>query len=509
MSLLKDLEHELLVADEQLDRDAPGETPELPQHATESVGPLRHRWRRLSRRGRTISIIAGTVTLAGVATGSAEVAGLDPWSKLVREDRIAPGLRPTTSSDGSIGVRVEATSDRPGWELRAYVARDGRLCVVAAGRGGEGVYRCFTSDRAAAVLAGRAESGPPLTGVTQTGPPTMRPTRLVAWALTEWDAPQPRFAAPDGSNVQVSVIEPPLLVDVDRSPAGLSRRGRTLVKTLPRELKLRLTVAEFTRTRPAFSADMIAVPSTPARTRGAAAATKIEVTSAMTWRREHGGPWTVSDDQVLDRSNVPVRGSTPMQRRTFPVLARPRHSGDVMPASAVTADLREGRVAISQSRRLSTTGQGDLGPVWLVPGGVRTSFTVPTIDGQVCLGGPAVISGCVPTNVQGLLPEPQAVICTPGLARGYELVWAFVPAEAERGDVEFADGTSRAFPAGDLLVLVRPRSAPRLKLVRWRGPRDFTQTIRVRYPTDAGRAICGRGQAPRYWQLSTNGETHR
>ncbi len=504
MSILKDLEHELLAADARVELQ--GLVEAAAPTRRQRPASLRRRWRRLGRRGRVTGVFAGALMLSAVATGSAQIAGLDPWGKLVGQDRIDPQLRPTSQRDESIGVRVADAPGRPGWELRAYVTRSGDLCVVGAGRGGEGLYRCFASDRAAAVLAGRRRSGPPLVGVVQTGVPSMRPTRLVGWALTPWDAPPPAFGTPRGSAVDLHQVDQPLRVAVNHSPEGLSNRGRALLKRLPDELTLRLTVVELVRTRPTFTGDMIAVPSsTPAGQRDAT----VEITSAADWQRVHGQPWVTSYDDTLDRSAVPVRGATASQRKAFPALARPRQPGDAIPSSALTMDLRGSRVALGASRRLRLTGEGSLGPAWLVPGAIRQEITVPTIDGLVCIAGPLPISGCTPSTPQGELPEPTAVICAPDLPKGQSVVWAFVPARAERARVSFSDGSSREYPSGDLLALVRPRSAARPTSVEWSGPGGFSRTVRVRFPRDADRAICGRGAAPRYWQLETSGEEHR
>lgn len=514
MMLLEDLKRELLAADERLEREHVMSCATDARDADRTTGRLRQRWRHLGHRGRVMSVFAGGLVFAAAATGSAQVAGLDPWGRLVGQGRIDPELRATAEPGRSVGLRVADAPGRPGWELRAYVTRSGRLCVVGAGRGGEGLYRCFTSDRAAAVLTGRPRSGPQLVSVTQTGAPSMHPTHLVAWGLTEWNAPPPRFVVPEGTSIRVQGVESPLRVDVDHSTAGLSRRGRAVLSTLPQQLTLRLTVAELTRTRPAFTGDMIAVASTAPTATGAPspttpALTTIEITSASTWSRAHRRPWGASDDGTLDRSSLPVRGPTAVQRATFPVLARPRRDGDAIPRSALTVDLRHARIAKNASRRARVTGEGSLGPVWLVPGALNHGITVPLIEGLLCVAGPRPISACTTSTPQGDLPEPAAVICAPGLPKGRSLVWAFVPAQAERARVTFDDGTKTTYPAADLLLLVRPRAAARAVKIEWSGPRGFARMSRVRFPRDANRAVCGRGQAPHYWDLRTDGETHR
>ncbi len=297
--------------------------------------------------------------LSAVATGSAQIAGLDPWGKLVGQDRIDPQLRPTSQRDESIGVRVADAPGRPGWELRAYVTRSGDLCVVGAGRGGEGLYRCFclrprgrgarrtTAKRTAARR--RCADRRAVDAADASGRVGAHSVGRPATGLRH--SPRLRSRSPPGRSTAARRGQ--------SLARGLSNRGRALLKRLPDELTLRLTVVELVRTRPTFTGDMIAVPSsTPAGQRDAT----VEITSAADWQRVHGQPWVTSYDDTLDRSAVPVRGATASQRKAFPALARPRQPGDAIPSSALTMDLRGSRVALGASRRLRLTGEGRSDP---------------------------------------------------------------------------------------------------------------------------------------------------
>lgn len=509
MTRLPDLERALIEAAERLDAG-----PAATAHGARERTGLRGRWKRMSRRGHVAGILAGGLVLGAVATGSAQVAGLNPLG-FDAGGKTDPALALSGDPLGSVNVTSPPDSARR-WRVNAWVARNGKLCVTgglvdrSADDRSEFIYFCRTTDRAAQEVLSTDFPTRAIVGAVQLGAPSMRPRQALAFALTPTDAPHAEFVSSPPAKVQTSEQRPVLRVPVDRSTAGLSLAGARFVRSLPAELNLRLTVAEVDSPTPIATNGDLAAFEAPGRTRSEVA--QIHVTSQAAWKRLHPGADDGQVDPLLERDPQPVEHQTRRQEQTYPVLTRPRQRGDAIPGSMITPTLQRGRIQTRLSHQLRVSGEGSLGRIWIAPGAVHSSWTARSLDGQVCLVGPRVLSGCHPTPADGRRPDVEAVICAPGLDRRQFLTWAHVPAGATQVRVTYADGSSARYATGDLLVLLRPRSKPLPTRIEWSGPAGYAKTERGPFPPDAASKVCGTGQA-RYWELrrsaSSSAEGHR
>ncbi len=510
MTRLPDLERALIEAAERLDADA----RVTAAHRGREHGGLRARWARMSRRGHVAGILAGGLVLGAVATGSAQVAGLNPLGFDV-QGKTDPALALSGDPLGSVNVTSAPDSARQ-WRVNAWVARNGKLCVTgglvdrSADDRSEFIYFCRTTDRAAQEVLSSDFPTRAIVGAVQLGAPSMRPRQALAFALTPIDAPDVEFAAASPAKVRTSDQRPVLRLPVERSTSGLSPAGARFVRSLPAELNLRLTVAEVDSPAPIATNGDLAAYEAPGRARSDVA--QIHVTSQAAWKRLHPRSDYGRVDPLLERDPQPVEHQTHRQELTYPVLTRPRHRGDAIPTSMITPALQRGRIQTRLSHQLRVSGEGSLGRIWIAPGAMHADSTAPSLDGRVCLAGPRVLSGCHSTPADGRRPDVEAVMCAPGLDRQQFLTWAHVPAGATQVRVTFADGSTARYATGDLLVLLRPRSKPLPTRIDWSGPAGFAKAERGPFPADAASKRCGTGQA-RYWELrrsaSSSAEGHR
>ena len=516
MTRLPDLHRTLVEAAARLEESA---TATSPAATATRGGTLRARWRRMSRRGHVAGVLVGGLVLGAVATGSAQVAGLDPLG-FDRHGKTDPALALSGDPMGSVNV-TSAPGAAISWRVNAWVTRNGKVCVTGGRvnperhRRDEYLYFCQTSDRAAQAVLDTKLPSRAIVGAMQLGVPSMKPKHALAFALTAEDAPGVEFQVAAPARLTTRPPSAPLRVPVDRSTTGLSPAGARFVRSLPPELHLRLTVAQVESDVPLVTGGDLAAYEMPDRPRAELA--QVHVTSQSAWKPAHGDPQFGRINSLLEREPQPAEHQTRRQEQTYPVLTRPRGAEDEIPAAAMPrgwiADvLHRGRIQLKLSHRLRVSGEGDLGPIWIAPGGLEPDFTVPSLDGKLCLVGPRVLTDCTATPADGRRPDVEAVVCAPGLPRDQFLTWAHVPARATRVRVTYADGTTASYAAGDLLVLLRPRTKPLPTSIDWSGPGGYRKHERGPFPSDAAAKVCGTGKT-RYWELrrsaTTSAEGHQ
>lgn len=502
MTRLPELERLLVDAAERLDASTHAGVDAVPddRHETDAANAstLRARWRRMGHRGHVASVLAGAFVFGAVATGSAQVAGLDPFAYLSRFERHDSRLAPSGKPGESVVVASPAGAERA-WQARAYVSRNGDVCLTA-GRArtsptsGGSSLGCWHSDELAATIE-RPGTGGVVSSFAVVKGSQNRPRRLVAYAIASDRAPAVTFAVDRRTTAKGQPSVDRLHVPVDRSPDGLSAAGRKRVAELPETLSLRLHAVEVPaprQTRP--SADVFL----PERTQTAPDGTvQVRVTTYTTWSAEPGAEAAEPrSSSVLERLPAPVKGASEKLQALVPALRRARREDDAVPARFITHDDRRFAIQPDAARRLRPIGANPLGHVWVVPGGtMRDMPPNDRVRGSYCLVGAEPIHRCESVFDQSWLKRVEVAVCAPGLPHGKHLVWALVPRGATHATVTLADGTSSTEPVRDLLALVRPATAPRVTAVVWTGPKLNVRHA-TRYPPQTATARCAGPEGP-------------
>lgn len=499
MTRLPDLERSLIEAASRLDGEAPATVTE-PAHGPTGLGA---RWRRLSRRGHVMGVLAGGLVLGAVATGSAQVAGLDPFGYLDRFARTDSNLAPREGPN-SIVELAGAPGAARAWLARAYVTRDGHLCVTG-GRAQtnesvtDGGMSCADSDEVAQSLLDPQLAGRTFTSHTVVLGTQAHPRRAVVYGVVPDGAAGFEVATQVGAGASAVSAQPAagvLRFPVDKTSKGLSPAGYALVKSFPDDLTLRLYAVEVDLPADVTASGDLIVHEEPTTDEQAPA--RLLAMDFSRWERTHStrGP---AREALTERVPEPVEGATAMQRSQFPFLVRPRARGDRLPARLLTRTLKRYKAQPAAARRLAVTGQdaATIGPVWAVPGGSPESTgSVQRFDSMLCLAGATAVEGCEALARRHPMTKAlEAVTCAPGLPHDRFLVWGLAPAGATRARVDFADGTSTTLKVRDLLVLVRPKTAPRVASVTWTGPK-LSKREKTKFPKDSATARCAGARGP-------------
>ncbi|MDO9356211.1 MAG: hypothetical protein Q7T55_21110 [Solirubrobacteraceae bacterium] len=503
MSRLPELERALTEAAEHQDAlNGAGEqhraTADL--DSTTSVGGrLRSRWRHLSRRGHVAGVLAGGLVLGAVATGSAQVAGLDPFGYLAGGGHTDRDLQPRGGPDSLVEF-TSPPSSPIAWKVRVYVARNGHLCMNG-GRARPGdpnpgySLSCSDSDEVAQSLLDPKLAGRTLTTNTVIGGSQRHPKTTLVFGVVADGAPGFDVGtAPEAEGTPSTQATGQLKLPIDRTARGLSAEGAALVKTFPAELTLRVHAAVVDLSPEVTESGDLIVHEEPSADGERA---RLLAMDFVRWQKTHSakGP---AREQLTDRLPDPVSGATSLMKRLVPAFARRKTGVDPLPKRLVDRELRRYAAQPGGARRLRVSGEGaGLGTVWAVPGGMAVDG-VPRdrFDGVLCLAGALPQRGCHPlTKARPMLPALEAVTCARGLPHDRFLVWAFVPAGATRATVRYAGGATRTFRARDLLVLLRPKSAPRVTAVEWTGPK-LERRERTKYPSNSATARCAGPNGP-------------
>lgn len=496
MTRLPDLERQLIDAAERLEHGPGGARTGSGQPS------LRARWKRMSRGGHVAGVLAGGLVLGAVATGSAQVAGLDPFGYLSRFEQYDPDRAPTGRTGQQVELRSPAAADRP-WLVRAFVARNGDVCLTggpaqtASGSGGSGLG-CSSSEELADLLSRRQSTSyvdwSPLQGTQDD------PRKVLVYTLAPTSVTGVTVQSDGSPGIRATMSDAVLNVPVDHSPAGLSEAGRRALARLPKELTLHLHAAELAAPQGARRTDPLFIPA-PAHGLNRSAVAAVTVTTYERWaktadatadrrRRDHGN--------VLERIPEPVPGASTLVRRLIPAFGRSRDAGDTMPSRMLSRDMRRRRAQPADSRRLRPVDDRGLGPIWIVPSGQPADAPERfRSDDGFCLVGPAALTAqqtC--TTIRSRVPRVEAVICAKGMAPDQTLVWALVPRRMTRATVVLTDGTSTTQPVRDLLLLPRPRTAPRVKQIIWTGPNATELRHDTRYPPQTDSARCAGPNGP-------------
>lgn len=421
------------------------------EHADRS---LRSRWRRMTRRGHVMALLGSALTLGVVATGSAQVAGLDPFAFLTERDAPRyPVLELDVRAAPHVPKAVASTSIPSGeWHAVAYLSRDKQVCAVAGqSRKGLGAV-CTRSSEFAAGLTGHGQGRLIVTSspVSQDG--GLR-NRLVYGAV---DARVRELTVSVGEQtLPVAISDEPAELPIDRRTEGLTAEGRAIVEQLPAKVRVRafLVAVEIPAgDEPGASVSVVAPGEQPVAGRIGLHVDLPDVSPSTTEPRTHN---------PLARYRTPPEAATAVQIAAVPALGRPPAADALDGLPQLDERLKLAGAARDQARRLNVTGEPGPDPVWVLPA-----------PGQICtLSRNESLTGCRPDELSS---SPNGDLgtsmCGGGLSPDERLLWGFPPAGTKTARLSYADGRRLEQAVGDLVVVLRDRRAERLTSIAWSKP---------------------------------------
>lgn len=511
------------------------ETP-LPELERELVAAARRIEKAPAARRRAwlhgwtlVSILLATTGVAGVAV--ARVAEVGPFAYLGRFGADNPKTAPVAA------ITVQPAGAEPAWQAIAVVDKLGRLCFTGGPRDPrtspktgpterdlnnppQAGYTCSDdSDEAAETLvdpdypgatfggsspfngspdAGRGAVG--ADGKFRSVPQSNPTTKLVVYAVAPADlgTVAARWST-GGEPIPMQRSKGHLRLKVDKSPEGLDPDEQAQVARYPDTLDLVLWAAVVDipegvkQPQVSFPAELPphGVPDN---------VVELLDGNDMTRLYEEGKKSGFRYDRGITREPAPVKRESAAERKTIGAFARPHSESDDVPTAERPHFLAErNRVQYGASRKLSITGGGLDGEVWLVPGALREEAQLgggPTE--VVCTLGPAILGQCKYNVGRWKEPLVEAVTCAQSFATGETFVWALTPPRTKRIELLRDGAVPEELPLGELIAL-RRQYADQPTSIRWYLEGDQQVTTKVPWAKQ-GVAVCGK-KAPAYTGL--------